>query len=51
MSQELIPELATPGTTSFFPSRVNMAVDLKTKSAELLKAWQDIFDDKCETDW
>ncbi|XP_028391539.1 drebrin-like protein A [Dendronephthya gigantea] len=28
-----------------------MSIDLKTNSASLSKAWQDIFDDKCETDW
>ncbi|XP_046850364.1 drebrin-like protein A [Xenia sp. Carnegie-2017] len=28
-----------------------MAVDLKTNGESLSKAWQDIFDDKCETDW
>ena len=30
---------------------INMAVDLKTNGESLSKAWQDIFDDKCETDW
>ncbi|CAB3980858.1 drebrin B, partial [Paramuricea clavata] len=55
MPQELkpIPELDHTRMPEQHPasSQVNMAVDLKTNSASLSKAWQDIFDDKCETDW
>ena len=46
-----MPELDHTRKNNLFPSEVNMAIDLKTNSAGLSKAWQDIFDDKCETDW
>ena len=49
---EVIWNLATSRPRPFFSLKDgNMAIDLKTNGGEISKAWQDIFDDKSETDW